>query len=313
MNVRASLPWVLLAAAALISTAVQPRAQACAGVGRAGPVFVRGEEALIVWDPAQRVQHFVRRAYFDASEDFGFLVPTPSRPELAEVGSRVFNELFAMYRAPEPPQRAAAATGGGAARSRGAPAPAVVVLEERTVAGMNAAVLAANDPAALDEWLRTHQYPSGPELQAYFTPYVQAGWIITAFQIAPGGGRGQFSTAAVRMSFSTERPFFPYSEPAQDARPRRFRVSLVAPERMQGYLDRPNGGARATWRAPSYAGRPSRLARVLASVLPPQAPTGAWLTTFDEPASRRGALDLFFERAESQRAIASRITRVVRP
>ena len=44
------------------------------------------ESAVIVWEGATRTEHFVRRATFaTTAADFGFLVPTPSKPELAEV------------------------------------------------------------------------------------------------------------------------------------------------------------------------------------------------------------------------------------
>jgi hypothetical protein len=298
----------------LVAVAAPPRAvEACAGIGRSGPVFVRGEEALVVWDEARHLEHFVRRAFFDGvREDFGFLVPTPTRPELAEVSSRVFAELFTLYRMP--PRRSSRSRGTSGAGRHASAADAVVVLEERTVAGMDAAVLAASDPHALEGWLRSHGYPSGAALTSYVAPYVSAGWIITAFRIAPGSlAAAPFSSASVRMSFSTERPFFPYSEPQLDAAPRRFRVSVASPGRVRAYLDRPTGGARAPWIEPAYAGRPSALRRVLSPVLAEGVSAGPWLTTFDERASRRGELDLFFEPDPEQRARASRITSQIRP
>jgi hypothetical protein len=317
MTTRLGLPSLVLSGVALALaglTLVRAPARACAGIGRAGPVFVRGEEALIVWDPAGRTEHFVRRAFFEGiTEDFGFLVPTPSRPALAEVRSRVFHELFELYRAPMP--RARGGEGLRTSAIGGVPASEpVTVLEERTVAGMDAAVLAASEAGALDGWLREHGYPSGPTLAAYVAPYVASGWIITAFRIAPGEiGRRRFSSASVRMSFTTDRPFFPYSEPQDDAAPRRFRVSVVAPQRMRGYLDRPQSGARAAWRPAAYAGRPAGLRRVLAPVLPTGASAGPWLSTFDEPSSRRGTLDLFFEPDPTQRPRPSRIQSAIRP
>ena len=55
---------VLVAALVLAVLATPPPpARACAGIGRRGPVFVRGEEALLVWDEARHVEHFVRRAF----------------------------------------------------------------------------------------------------------------------------------------------------------------------------------------------------------------------------------------------------------
>ncbi|MBN8612183.1 MAG: DUF2330 domain-containing protein [Deltaproteobacteria bacterium] len=312
---------MLLASLALAAAAYEvDGAQACAGIGRGGRVSVRGEEALIVWDEARQVEHFVRRAYFDGQrEDFGFLVPTPTQPQLAEEPVAVFARLFSLYRAPlrrDARSRSRSTSSGGGARASAD----VLVLEETTVAGMDAAVLQASDANALDTWLTAHGYPHSAELRDYVRPYVDAQWIITAFRISPGAAGGSFSTSAVRMSFATPRPFFPYSEPLEVLMERRhFRVSIAAPHRMAAYLDRPSGGAREAWRAPAYAGRPAGLHGALSQSLPPASPDGGrtiagpWLTTFDEPESQRGRLDLFFERDRAQRAITSRITRAVRP
>ena len=54
-----------------------------------------------------------------------------------------------------------------------------------------------------------------------------------------------FATQAVRMSFTTDRPFFPYREPSDQREGetvfagRFLRVFLVAGQRMQGALDDP--------------------------------------------------------------------------
>ena len=49
-------------------------ARACLAIGRTGPVQVKGEEALIVWDAAHQTEHFYRQAHFEGvPEEFGFL------------------------------------------------------------------------------------------------------------------------------------------------------------------------------------------------------------------------------------------------
>ncbi len=89
----------------------------------------------------------------------------------------------------------------------------VQVVRQQVVAGLDATVLQASDPAALDGWLRGNGYPSGPELRGWLERYVVKGWFVTAFKIRPGN-RAQVATRAVRMSFHTELPFYPYAEPA---------------------------------------------------------------------------------------------------
>jgi len=309
-------PWTwlfsLAAALALASSIVTPRADACFAVGRRGPVPIRGEEAMIVWDAARRTEHLVRRAGFrSVRSDFGFLVPTPSRPELLEVASGFFDTLFNFYAA-SPREIVQASSGGGDGR-RGAAAarPEVRVLEQRHLAGMEATVLLANDAGALSGWLRRHRYPSSRALSTWLEPYVAQGWTVTAFRVDPSGGSSTFQTASVRLSFATERPFFPYSEPAAGpARP--FRVSVIAPTKMRAELARVGDTNVEPWGVPvGYAGAPAGLSRLESTVPLGSIPHGSWLTTFDEPRSRRGDRDLFFTAAPDASPVTSSIARVV--
>ena len=58
------------------------------------PVAINEESALIVWDAEHKIEHFIRKATFQTTAShFGFLVPTPSRPELAEVKEALFTTL----------------------------------------------------------------------------------------------------------------------------------------------------------------------------------------------------------------------------
>ena len=68
---------------------------ACAPAPYAGDeIAIVEESALIVWDPATGTEHFIRRATFHGKgRDFGFLVPTPSVPTLAEADDSIFSEL----------------------------------------------------------------------------------------------------------------------------------------------------------------------------------------------------------------------------
>src|SRR5262249_24938181 len=151
------------------------------------------------------------------AKDFGFLVPTPSKPELAEASDEAFTEL-ARITAPRVETKTRPASGGctiGCAASK-APSDAadVRVLDEQRVAGYDAVVLDASNADALVTWLKEHGYEFSAALKDWADYYIKKGWKITAFKIArdatekPGVG-----TSAVRMSFKTDKPFFPYREP----------------------------------------------------------------------------------------------------
>src|SRR5687767_13907289 len=99
MNLRtlpgtASLSIRALVVALTLATSPQ-RGGACAVAPPDNhPVAIADESAIIVWDAATKTQHFIRRASFNTeAPDFAFLVPTPTRPALAEADDKAFEHL----------------------------------------------------------------------------------------------------------------------------------------------------------------------------------------------------------------------------
>jgi hypothetical protein len=255
-------------------------------------VRLASESAIIVWDAAGKTQHFIRRARFETkAHDFGFLVPTPTRPELAESSDRAF-DLLQRLTVRRVKKKAPA-------RSKGAvPPPRVEVLETKRVAGLDAAVLKANDAAALTAWLKKNGYPSRPAFTEWLKPYVARGWIVTAFKIVKGARGDQVGTRAVRMSFKTDRPFFPYREPADTGREegrRLLRIYYVGEGRSEGVLGEGGkwpGRVRGT-RKLSEAQQKEvlDLLKLPAATLKP----GAWVTRFEDLSKTRpGNQDVYF-------------------
>ena len=79
-------------AAVVASVVATDDAHACCAAGPSGqPVVNADQSVILVWDSATKTEHFIRRASFRSeADDFGFLVPTPSQPELAESGNDAF-------------------------------------------------------------------------------------------------------------------------------------------------------------------------------------------------------------------------------
>jgi len=269
-------------------------------------VEVAEESALIVWDAADKTQHFIRRASFNAEDDsFGFLVPTPTRPELAEASDKAFKMLEMLT---APPVRIAYIDVPRAANSHGRPVlrsaplarPPVNVLEIKRVAGFDAAVLEATDAQALTDWLKKHDYQSRPELMQWLEPYVKQGWKITAFKIAQNQRKNSsIHTSAVRMSFKTDKPFFPYREPADQRTAshssRLLRVYFLSEKRAQGSL-----GNDGVWPGKTVHSKKIMsfdqmdLLDLLKLAKPPLADL-LWLTEFEDRATPRpGTDDVFF-------------------
>ncbi len=240
--------------------------EACAPAPSLGErVQIADESAIIAWDEAAKREHFIRRASFRAAgRDFGFLVPTPTQPELGEVDDAVFARLEEATK-PEVVERIEhelvpaflcafpyyfmARSAGSAPMAASAP---VRVLATQRVAGFDAVVLEADDAGALAAWLDQHGYASRPELAAWLAPYVSAKWKLTAFKIAADTSSRTADTSAVRMSFTTDRPFFPYREPTDQREnlpasevdaSRLLRVFFFGKERVAGSI----GPERAAW------------------------------------------------------------------
>jgi hypothetical protein len=285
--------------AAVVLLVAASSALACAIVGGTlDRISIEAEQAIIVWDEKRKVQHFIRRATFDgkATAHFGFLVPTPTQPQLAEADEAPFLYL-AQLTTPENVKAAASA-----AKVAASAPDRVRVLERKKVAGLDAAVLEARDPRALDRWLKANGYVSSRALLEWYGPYVAAGWKITAFKIDPEDGRP--APAPVRMSFQTDVAFFPYREPPSEAKNRLLRVYFIADGRHDAALD---GDARwpgrAVW-SRSLDGFEVGALRKMLRLPETDLGDGAWLTEFvDRAAPRPAGGDLKFTRAAEQSPI----------
>lgn len=313
-----SLGLACIAVGSTLTVSALP-ARACAPAPPAGEsVSIAAEEALIVWDAASRTEHFIRRADFRTSAaDFGFLVPTPSQPTLHEASDDVFGALSRAI-TPEPVVSSSfmpltCCTAPLMYFTLGAEddtmAPTVEVLATQRVAGMDASVLRADDASALAEWLADHGYPMRPALVEWLRPYVDAGFVVTAFRYV-NDGTDRVGSAAVRMTFETEQPFYPYREPSDMPKTSRrsLRLYVVAASRVAA-----NAGP-AAWAAEVEHARPLPDAtRVLAGAIPPEATAArAWLTTFYDRATERVPHDLTLRPSEATSEVALRASVVTR-
>lgn len=305
--------------ALLVATLFIPLAPACCPAPPSGkPVVNADQTVIIIWDAAAKTQHFIRQATFKSeADDFGFLIPSPSQPELDESGNEAFPFLITLT-APEKQKMARPNGGlgcGCSAPPKQAAAPqAVRVLEEKLVAGFHAAVLEATTADALIGWLKEHGYAYSPAIAAWAKPYVQSGWKITALKVAKDASsttNPTVATASLRLSFKTDRPLFPYREPdsggqadAVGAEHRLLRIYFAGETRYEGELtkDHPWGG-KVAWAGKLSSESRERLLQLLR--LPPSKDSSAWwLTEFEDnwPYAIAPA-DLYFSRAADQNPV----------
>lgn len=284
---------------------------ACCALGRMGePVVNADQTVLIIWDPKTKTEHFIRKASFKAEgNDFGFIVPTPSRPQLSESGNEAFPHLANITRPRSKPHMSfgCAASPAGYAVQRNA----VTVLERKEVAGFNAVVLSASSASALTGWLKTNGYHFSPEVEAWAAPYVRDGWMFTALKVAKRNpGETTVQAGALRISFTTERPLFPYREPDNrgdakkvGASSRLLRLYFIGDARYAGSLDGASWSGKAVWSRPLPQAEKESLLSELR--LPANSgPERWWLTEFEDHWPYGVAPgDLYFAPAKSQSTI----------
>lgn len=270
---------------------------ACIPVNGDGTLVpIASEQAIIVWDPQTKTEHFIREATFEGnSKDFGFIVPTPTEPKLTEADSYSFamlnraitpkvtyryNEGFKLGWFGSPGEAAKAADTGASG--------GVSVLGTADVSGMKAVSLRADDAAALAKWLNENGYKSTPVLEEWMKDYVKRKWVLTAFKVIDGR-----YLAPVCISFKTDVPVYPYKEPPTEKTSggRLLRVFFLSDARYDGKL------AGKPWSATvPFSDRSPQLADI---PMPEPIPAGSLanqrLTVFEDRANpRNGTADIEF-------------------
>lgn len=303
----------------VLSYLAAPTPACCPAPPSGKPVVNADQTVIIIWDKDTKTQHFIRQASFKSeADDFGFLVPSPTQPDLSESGNAAFPYLQKLTE-PEVQKRRAPSGGlscgcGGAKYSGGAAQETVRVLEEKLVAGFKASVLEASSAVALVNWLEENGYAFSKEVKAWAKPYVEAGWKFTALKVAKGKddqASKDVSASALRMTFKTERPLFPYREPdtksaaeTLNAKNRLLRIYFLAEARYQGELTKetPWTGRVAWANKLSAADR----AKTLEMLKLPETtgPAECWLTEFEDYWPYRVApADVYFSIADDQSTV----------
>src|SRR5688500_9107818 len=91
-----------------------PLAQACCLAYGQDPMSLIDEKAIIVWNPKTQMEHFIRQASFEGkAKDFGFIVPTPSQPQVEEADAAAFERLQKLVPKPSTRGMDAASTPAG--------------------------------------------------------------------------------------------------------------------------------------------------------------------------------------------------------
>lgn len=175
-------------------------------------VYESGQQA-VVWFENNLETLIVTARVLTNAADFGWLIPTPTRPIVDKASYEIFTALNELT---QPPlvatyeERIPLFNMGFESKAP----PPVRVLEEKTIGIYQVVVLEANDAQALESWLMENGYPY-PRQGAYILEdYIQNGWYFTAARINEKSALSSTYLERwlqpLQLRFATEKMVYPF-------------------------------------------------------------------------------------------------------
>jgi hypothetical protein len=222
---------LLLIPCALFIIALPPADSACCYFSaKDKDVNQPSQKVFITWEPVEKVESFTVQPKFEGNAiDFGMVIPTPTRPKLAEMPRDFFKELavFTILKKREQPRSKllprlpAVRSKGGVGPGRGTGESvevikkfAVVVLEAGIVGSLDYKIISAERADDLFAWLKENRYSYAGD-EATLDHYIKKGWLFTVMKIdtmqmkknADGTYAGEVTPT--RFQFTSEKLVYP--------------------------------------------------------------------------------------------------------
>jgi hypothetical protein len=158
------------------------------------------QKAILLYD-AGREDIILQVRYEGPVAQFGWLIPVPSRPEIAVASMTSFYELSRLTQEYVYRERHRVRYAGGATDHL----PPVQVMEYRTVGAYDVAVLATESTDSLAAWLRDNHFAFRQGSQAILADYLEKHWFVIAIRVHLEQSGGQLRPADP-AGFSSEPP-----------------------------------------------------------------------------------------------------------
>lgn len=226
-----------------------------------GGVRFLDQQDIVVWNHKTKTEHFIRKANFKVEgKEMGFIAPSPSVPVLALADSFAFDELQRMK--PKPIDLSISCSAADYADAAPASAAAVEVAQVVDLGQYEATTLRSTDPSALVSYLQKHGYRAAKDIEEWAGMYLKKKWYLTAFRLK--AAEKSAALAPIKMSFKTEKPFFPYFVPSsnQSGESSRLRVYVLAAGVASAEVSGASIGSN-DWNVPVPEDMRSRLASTL--------------------------------------------------
>lgn len=241
-RVRRSLGIVLAIVLGCVTAATAAPAWAC-GCGAYVPdhpgASVADERAVIAWDGTTE-DILMSFTVAGSSDKAAWVMPVPSAAQVTLGDADVFQALDRLtaprveYRDSWWPTFSWLPMGSSIPDLTGAPAGAVNVLGSQRIGPFDVTRLAANDPAALANWLTDKGFPHPGGLDENLAPYVADGWEVVAIQLAPAEANGMLTgdLQPLRLSFASDGVVYPMRLSRSATTPQTVDLYVLADHRM---------------------------------------------------------------------------------
>jgi len=172
-----------------------------------------GQKALIYYQ--NQTENLVVSASFNGnSQDFAWVIPTPSKPEIFKSSASLFTTLEKITETSDytlPLDEAMSTFGTNKSES------SVQVIEEKTIDIYDTAILKATDDKALSQWLQDHGYTFPHDKSYMLEDYINNGWYFVIAKIQnyltqDSGIKEQLSTGSItplRLQFQSSKIIYP--------------------------------------------------------------------------------------------------------
>ncbi len=176
------------------------------------PVYETGQKAVIFYEKGQETL-ILSTTFKGEAKDFGWVIPTPSKPQVEKGSDEIFTSLAEITRPVYRDYYAPLGAGFGAKEA----AQTVTVIETKKIDYYEIAVLSATDSQALAKWLEEHDYQY-PQNKAYIlNDYINNNWYFVAVKISPEAqgdqdvakGLEEGHATPLKLVFQAERPIYP--------------------------------------------------------------------------------------------------------
>jgi Uncharacterized protein conserved in bacteria (DUF2330) len=191
--------------------------------------------------PNGLVEAYVSVQYVGAAEDFAWIVPLPSNPQVDVAESESFDTLELAtnprFIFPDDTCPDFSLLDRGLQSGAGAPGSGVDVLQQGQVGPYDFSVVGGSSGVALTAWLRENGYRVTQPMEPLIASYTDAGMLFLAMKLQGGQEAGDITP--VKLTFAAEKAMIPLRLAAVGAEPDTellvwvFADSQVVPENMQ--------------------------------------------------------------------------------